>query len=556
MAFDGAFLYKTLAELREAVGCHIEKIYQPSFQELVLLLRKKGFTKRLLITVKSGNARIQFTENKYENPQTPPMFCMLLRKYLSGAKLVDIIQPDFERVAVLVFSAFSEMNDIIEIKLICEFIGNSSNIILVGENDKIIDALHHSDIEKNDRLLLPGATYVFPKKQNKLNPIKTDISDILSACNLKEPNELLNLLDGFSPLICKEIALANNSSQKLGEVLNSIKGTPTPTIIYKEDNTPLDFSYTNISQYTNYKTEIFETFSDLLDAFYTKKENIAKINNSARDIIKLINNLITRTKKKLNLRINDLEKCKNRDTLRIYGELLKANLYAIPNGSEFAEVENYYDDMKIIKIPLDPALSPSNNANKYFKDYKKTYTAEQTLTKLIVKDKEELVYFDSVLESISRCTTISEIEEIRSELAQGGFLKNKQSKGIKTKPKSTFNEYTSIEGYKIIVGKNNTQNDYLTTNLANKNDLWFHTKNVAGSHVVVFSDGNEVSQETILQAALLAAKNSKASNSSNVAVDYTPIKFVKKPNGAKPGMVIYTTNKTVYVTPSNKEENI
>lgn len=556
MAFDGAFLYKTLAELREAVGCHIEKIYQPSFQELVLLLRKKGFAKRLLITVKAGNARIQFTENKYENPQTPPMFCMLLRKYLSSAKLVDIIQPDFERVAVLVFSAFSEMNDIVEIKLVCEFIGNSSNIILVGENGKIIDALHHSDIEKNDRLLLPGATYVFPKKQNKLNPLKTEISDILSKCKTNEPNELLNLLDGFSPLICREIFAFDDFKQKLQSVIESIKNTPTPTIVYKPDGTPFDYSYTEISQYNEYKTETFLTFSDLLDAFYTKKENIAKINNSARDIIKLINNLIARTKKKLELRILDLKKCENRDTLRIYGELLKANLYAIPNGAKEAQVPNYYDDMKIITIPLDPALTPANNANKYFKEYKKTYTAEQTLTKLVEKDREELVYFDSVLESISRCTTLLELEEIRAELCTVGYIKKPQTKGGKPKLKPTFNEYTSSEGYKIIVGKNNTQNDYLTTTLANKNDLWFHTKNIAGSHVIVFNNGNKVSEETILQAALLAAQNSKAANGANVAVDYTPVKFVKKPNGAKPGMVIYTTNKTVYVTPNSKEENI
>lgn len=553
MAFDGAFLYKTLAELRSAVDCHIEKIYQPSFDELVLLLRKKGFTKRLYITVKSGNARIQFTENKYENPLTPPMFCMLLRKYLGTAKLVDIIQPDFERVAVLVFSSFSEMNDITEIRLVCEFIGNNANIILVNENGKIIDALRRSDVEKNDRFLLPGATYVYPKKQDKLNPLKTEIKDILAACPTKEANELLQVLDGFSPLVCREITLSDNFELKLKAVIEDIKNTATPTIIYKPDGTPFDFSYTNITQYDNsYKTEIFEDFSALLDAFYTKRELIARINNSARDIIKLIKNLIQRTEKKLNLRLLDLKKCENREILRVYGELLKANLYAIQNGASEATVENYYDDMKPITIPLDPALTPANNANKYFKDYKKTYTAEQTLTKLIVKDKDELEYFDSVLDSISRCTSLLELEEIRLELQESGYIKKINSKN-KQKAKPVLKEYTSVEGYKIIVGKNNTQNDYLTTTLANKNDLWFHTKNIAGSHVVVFCGGNEVSSNTILQAALLAAENSKANNGANVAVDYTPVKFVKKPNGAKPGMVIYTTNKTVYVTPSKED---
>lgn len=550
MAFDGAFLHKTLEELKSAIGCHVDKIYQPSREELVFTLRKKGFVERLLITVKSGNARLHFTNNKYENPETPPMFCMLMRKYLNAARLVDIIQPSLERVAVLVFSCSNEMGDIIEIKLICELIGNKSNIILVNENGRIIDSLRHSDIESGGRLILPNAVYEFPEKPEKLNPLTTDLAILFENA---EKNSYLKTIDGFSPLICREIEDSQNSYTKLSEILNDLKNNTNPVLIYDDKNSPFDFTYTDISQYPeSYKIKKFDTFSALLDSFYTEKETVSRINTNAKDIIKLVNNLKNRTERKLALRLIDLKKCKDRETLRIYGELIKANLYSIKNGSHFAEVVNYYDSsLNTIKIPLNPAISPSANANKYFKDYKKTYTAEQTLTSLTEKDKQELVYFDAVLDSINRCTTLLDLQEIREELAETGYIKQTQSKKKKNNI-SAFKEYTSSEGYKILVGKNNKQNDLLTTGIASKQDLWFHTKDIAGSHVIIMCGGNDVSDQTILKAALLAAKNSKAANSSKVAVDYTPVKFVKKPNGAKPGMVIYTTNKTIFVNPTEE----
>ncbi len=552
MAFDGAFLHKTLEELKQALGCHIDKIYQPSREELVLTLRKKGFVKRLLITVKSGNARLHFTENKYENPETPPMFCMLMRKYFSSAKLIDILQPELERVAILVFSATNEMGDIVELKLVCELIGGKSNIILVNQNGKIIEALRHSDIESGTRLVLPNATYELPEKEPKLNPLTTDAKTLFEKAT---KSSYLKVIDGFSPLICREIEESNDQYAKLCEIIDDLKNEIKPILIYGKDSLPFDFAYTDISQYPKeFKTQKFESFSKLLDQFYTQKENASRITSSAKDIIKLVTNLKNRTERKLAIRLADLEKCKDRETLRIYGELIKANLYSIQNGSAFCEVTNYYDsELNTIRIPLNPAISPSANANKYFKDYKKTYTAEQTLKSLTEKDKLELIYFDTVLESINRCATLSDIAEIRDELAEEGYIKrpiNAKKKNIN----SVFKEYQSIEGYKILVGKNNKQNDLLTTKIASKQDLWFHTKNIAGSHVIVMSQGNEVSDQTILQAALLAAENSKASNSTKVQVDYTPVKYVKKPNGAKLGMVIYTTNKTVLVNPAQKEE--
>ncbi len=551
MAFDGAFLYKMLSELKSAIDSHVDKIYQPSRDELVFLLRKKGFQKRLLVNVKSGFSRVQFTENKYENPAVPPMFCMLLRKYLSAARLVDILQPAVERVAVFVFSSTNEMGDITEIRLVCELIGNKANAILVNSDGKIIDALRHSDVETSERLILPGAKYLLPTRPQKLNPLTAQTDEILEKA---KESTLLSVVDGFSPLICREIEYSATPEVQLGVILHDLKEAGTPTLIYNPDGEPMDYTYTAISQYgATYENKVFENFSTLLDTFYTQKETTLRINGAAKDILKLVSNLKNRTERKMAIRLQELEKCQNREQLRIYGELLKANLYALNRGQSFAEVPNYYsENLEMVRIPLDVSLSPSDNANKYFKEYKKTYTAEQTLKKLTEIDKQELIYFDSVLDSIERSTTLADITQIREELAESGYIKQTTNRKKSNQTANQFKEYTSQEGYKILVGKNNKQNDYLTTVLANKYDLWFHVKNIAGSHVLVLCGGNQVSDETIIQAATLAAYNSKAANSSKVAVDYTPVKFVKKPNGAKAGMVIYTTNKTVYVTPKGE----
>ena len=558
MAFDGGFLHRITDELNTAADSHVDKIYQPSKDELVLLLRKKSFAKRLLICTKAGAARIQFTENKYENPVSPPMFCMLIRKYLSAARLIKITQPALERIAELTFSYSNEMGDISEIRLIAEFIGNKTNILLVGADGRIIDCLRKSDPETADRLLLPGADYEYPAKQDKLNPLTAGISEICAAADAhggETAKALLESLDGFSPLVCREAAykaeVTGSLPSSLENIVSDLKTGGTPLMLIKADGAPYDFSYTDISQYAGeFIKKSFESYSSLLDAFYTARENSERIKKAASDIIKLVTNLRARTQRKLAIRLHDLKKCENRETLRIYGELLKANLYRIENGASFAEVENYYDDMKPLRIPLNPALSPQKNAAKYFKDYKKTYTAEQTLTSLTKRDEEELRYFDSVLDSIERSEALSEISEIREELTLAGYIKQNGARKRKTAAVPQFKEYTSDEGYKILVGKNNRQNDYLTTVLAAKNDLWFHVKNIPGSHVIVMCRGGEVSDATVMRAAALAAANSKAAGSSQVPVDYTPVKFVKKPNGAKPGMVIYTTNKTVFVTPS------
>ena len=560
MAFDGGFLHKIVLELNKAVESRVDKIYQPSKDELVFLLRKKGFAERMFITARPGSARICFTDEKYENPMSPPMFCMLIRKYLSSAKLISVTQPSLERIVVLTFSSANEMGDIVEIRLITELLGNKTNIILVGSDGKIIDSLRRSDPEKNERMILPGALYQLPERKEKLDPLcisPEKLAEFVGGETAYSEKSLLDSIDGFSPLICREVVSRTEKCGSLVSALRSVtddlKQNGTPLLLYK-DGEPFDFSYTDITHYGNeFEKKIYHDYSSLLNAFYSEKENAARIKHAAGDIIKLVSNLKSRTERKLAIRLCDLKKCENREKLRIYGELLKANLYRIKAGSAFFEAENYYDNMNIVKIPLDPAISPQKNAAKYFKDYKKTYTAEQKLTALTEEDREEIVYFDSVLDSISRSESISDIAEIRDELADAGYIKRSAQKRSRQSAALKFKEYISTEGYKILVGRNNRENDYLTTAIAGKNDLWFHTKNIPGSLVIVFSGGAEVSEDTVVKAAKLAAENSKGAGSSNVPVDYTQIKYVKKPSGAKPGMVIYKTNKTVYVTPDKKE---
>ena len=565
MPFDGCFLRKTLRELQVATDSHVEKIYQPSKDELVLLLRKKGFSARLLIHMKPGSARLHFTESKVENPQTPPMFCMLLRKHLSAAKLTDITQPGTERIAELSFLATNEMGDSVSRHLICEFLGNKTNLILTDENGRILDALRRSDPESADRLLLPGAVYCYPSGQDKLDPFSAGVKTVVHAVFEKQDDPeraLLHTVDGFSPLLCREAVFRAEQTGVLSDtsftgvlqgLFDEVDGKGCPTLLIKQDGTPADFSYTDILQYGNfYQKKQMSSCCELLDAFYAEREKAERIRHAAGDMIRLTTQLLARAEKRLALRLQELAACRDREKLRVCGELLKANLYLIQSGMPSVTVENFYDEMRPVTIKLDPALSPAKNAARYFKEYKKSCTAEQTLAALTEKDKTELVYLESVLDAIHRSETTAELSEIREELALSGYLRQNQQRR-KKEPSPVFREYRSMEGYPILVGKNNRQNDMLTTAVAAKNDLWFHVKNIPGSHVIVRCAGQPVSKETLQFAARLAAQNSKAANSANVPVDYTPVKFVKKPAGAKPGMVIYTTNQTLYVTPEKEE---
>lgn len=577
MALDGVFLHKIKNEISSLIGAHTDKIYQPSRDELVFLLRSKEGAFRLLISARQGAARLHTTASKPENPANPPMFCMLLRKHLGASKLISVQQKGFERILTLTFSSKNEMGDTVPLNLVCEFIGSKPNIILTDENNVIIDAVHRSDIESSARLIQPGAIYELPAVSNKLNIIDTDetevINKILSNNALPLWKAILDTLEGFSPLIAREIALkACGDFEKICESLNkaekdnliiTLSGIKSdilvknsPVIISDQNGYPFDYTYTNISQYgEKYTIKKADSFCDALDIFYTQRENEQRIKKSAQDIFKILTLLISRTERKIQLRKKDLEESRDREKYRIYGELIKANLYRIPQGASTFDAENYYDEnFSLLNIPLDPSVSPAVNADRYFKEYKKSYTAEKKLCQFIEQDAADLKYFNSVLDNLSRAQSISDLEEIREELNEAGVIKIVRNTNKKPKFQNNFKEYKTPCGLKILVGKNNRQNDVLTLNIAAKNDIWFHTKNIPGSHTVLVTDGKEVSQETLMYAAGIAAYNSKAQNSSGVPVDYTLIKYVKKPNGAKPGMVIYSNEKTLFVTP--KSENI
>lgn len=567
MALDGAFLHILVNNLKYAEGAFVEKIYQPSKNELILLLRKKGFSKKLYISVSPTLAVARFTSAQNDNPPAPPMFCMLLRKHLGAARLNEIIQPNLERILFLKFSATTEMGDKAEITLCVELLSGRPNIILIGPQGKIIDALYRSDLEKNTRLIQPGATYTMPESQNKLSVLTNDLVELTNLIKSKTETPLhsaiLSILDGISPLVAREIAYLaaddidcpthlcdkDRLCSTLQLIRDSIIKADKLCIVCSEDGNVSDFSYIPIKQYSlNYTYLFFNDPCDLLEEYYSKKQGIKISEQKAKDVVKLLKTTKERILRKTELRKKDLKKCENREQLRLFGELLKANIHSIKNGAPFADVQNYYDEnLAVIRIPLEPALSVAQNAAKYFKEYKKTYSAEQTLTKLIEQDKTELQYIESVLESIDRANTLTEIDEIKKELTLSGYLRPTKNSSPQKKNLSAPLEFTSNSGFKIYVGKNNLQNDHLTLKFASKSDYWFHTKNIPGSHVIVVTDDRKIDDETIVFAATLAKQHSKAANSTKVAVDYTMVKNIKKPSGAKPGMVIYLTNKTILI---------
>lgn len=563
MAFDGCFFHMMIPELSICEGSFVDKIFQPSRDELVFLLRTKQGSRRLFISARPGAARMQFTSSAPENPPTPPMFCMLLRKHLGSARLINIEQPELERVAVLRFSCLSEMGDRVNPKLVVEMIGSSPNLILIGDDGRILDCIRRSDIENpSARLLQPGATYTLPEATLKLNPLTETADKLMLAC-LELPEQtissaIVSKISGVSPQTAKRIATMaeidpNRAVSSLGgwedKLRNAFK--EFQSILKTKSGKPLliekDFTFLDLSDSAG---KVFDTYSELLDNFYLERERLERTASLSRDLLKLVVNLEKRSNRKLQLRLSELEQCKDRENLRLFGELLKANLHSIRPGSTFAEVLNYYDpELSTIKIPLSPALSPAANATKYFKEYKKACSAEQTLGHLIAENREELIYLESVFDALSRADSPALLDDIRAELTALGYLRkpaNIKSKKAATKPLTLI----SPAGFTVSVGRNNTQNDNITTRLSDKCDLWFHTKNIPGSHVVIHTLGNPVPDEDILFAATVAAKHSKAASSGKVPVDYTEIKNVKKPAGSKPGMVIYKHNFTIFVNPT------
>ena len=575
MALDGAFLYKLKEEIAgRALDARVDKICQPSREELVLILRGRGYHDKLLLSCRGTAARIHFTANPPENPAVPPMFCMLLRKHLTGAKLISIDQPGLERVLVLRFDTVNEMGDRVAPALVLEILGSKANLILMDGDNRIIDAVRRSDLESGaGRLIQPGARYQPPASQGKINLLEREPGEVLAALEDKGDMELSaalrDVLDGASPIVCREAAfravrrkgaaveeMTGDDRERLRLYLTrlaeEIRTGGTPTLVSKPDGAPSDFTYTAVSQYgLEMVTRELEGYSLLLDTFYAERERTERIRRQSQDLLKLLTTLMQRTARKIEAQKRDLEKCADRERLRIYGELLKANLHRVPRGASFVELENYYDpELTTVRIPLNAALAPAQNAQKYFKDYKKTYTAQQMLEEQIALGEKEIEYLESVFDALSRAESMAELQDIREELAAGGYVRRPAGGKGKALPSRLGPlRFRSSDGFAILVGRNNRQNDQLTLRQAGREDLWLHVKNMPGSHVIVVAEGTEVPDRTVEEAAILAAYYSKARQSASVPVDFAPVRKVKKPAGAKPGMVVYEGNRTAYVRP-------
>lgn len=552
MALDGIFLYHLKNEVAQfAVGARIEKIHQPSKEELLLSLRSREGAKKLVLSCRADSAGIYFTSFSPENPPKPPMLCMLLRKHLTGAKILAVEQDDLERIVKLRLQAVNELGDLVYFSLVAEIMGRYSNIILVDQNGIIVDALRRVDEGRSHiRTVLPGESYTAPPAQDKHNLLTEDIETVRTALlnSGKMPARAFqDTVMGVSPIVCREYE-NGISLEKIREyALN-----PSPVVVITEK--PLDFCFMPITQYGDLaQIKPFDSFCETLDYFYRERVTADRIRQRFGELFKTISNLQERALRKAINRQNELKECEDKDKYKMYGDLITAHQYALAKGSSVYEVQNFYDNNTVIKIPADPALTPVQNAQKYYKEYRKKQTAQSVLTGFINDALAEAEYLDSVSDALSRASTDAEITAIKTELADAGYLKQQNKRGKKGQNSLSPLHFESSEGYQIFVGRNNMMNDRLTLKTAADSDMWFHVKDIAGSHVIVKNDGRGFSDTVIREAALLAAHNSKARSSSNVAVDYTAVKNVKKPNGAKPGMVIYENYKTEYVTPNQTE---
>ncbi|MBQ7821194.1 MAG: NFACT family protein [Clostridia bacterium] len=576
MAFDAGMLAATLNEITQrAVPGRVEKINQPTRDEIVFLIHSENGNLRLSISASTNTPRINITSEIKENPAVAPMFCMLLRKHLTGARLTSVRQLSFERAAELTFDTRDELGYRCEKYIIAETMGKYSNIILLGPKRQIISALRIIDFSSSlKRQILPGMEYELPPAGGRLDPLKVTSEEFYSLYTNASPEALcekflLSSFMGISPLIAREIAyrttksvsalLCECDSTKLYFNFNNVfsnvaNGIFKPILVVSPDGKMLEFCYTDITQYsTSAVTHELGSFGELFETFYGSRERSERIRQRASDVLRLLTNAESRLTKKLAAQKNELIECEGKDKFRVCADLIMSSLHIIKKGDREAVLTNYYEDPPCeIKINLDERLTAAQNAQRYYKKYTKAKTAENVLKEQIVLGERELDYIYTVFDSLSKCESETDIAEIRRELYHSGYaskMKNySEQKHHAPKPL----EFISSSGYRILCGKNNSQNDYVTTKLANKLDYWFHVKNSPGSHVVLVCNGDEPDAVDFTEAATIAAYYSKLSDGESVPVDYTLAKNVKKPSGSKPGFVIYTTNYTAYVTPDRE----
>ncbi len=560
MALDGAFLRHVKEELRAAlVGARVDKIYQPNSEEFVFSLRGKSGAHKLLLSARANSARVHLTEATPENPVTPPMLCMLFRKKLLSAKLVDVWQPDLERVLFFDFDTRNELGDEVLLTLAVEVMGKHSNVILLDEQQKIIDALKRIDLAKSSkRQVLPGLKYSLPPSQGKLSLLDDDIEEIVrkvegAVSSRGLADALLQNVTGLSSVVCNEVA---KESQVVGlrDSLEALKATVencsgVPFITYYGDR-PKDFSFLEQTQLEDTSgLKKCESFSALLDEFFEKRDSIDRMRAKSHDLRKQIGNILARLRKKIKIQAREVESNKNKDNLKLFADLINANLYRIKPGTNEVELENFYDENQgPVSIKLDATKTAAENAQNFYKQYKKSKVAVEKLAEEMDKAAQEIGYLESVLDAVERAESERDLIEIKNELVAQGFIKLRRADKQKLKALPPI-EYTLGGGAKVLVGRNNHQNDQLTLKMAAKKDIWFHVKDMPGSHTILVANSRPVEDETLLLAAKIAVYHSKAKDSANVPVDFALVKDVKKPAGARPGMVIYNNYRTLYVTP-------
>ena len=568
MAFDAYFMKAVLDEIRQtATGSRVEKIHQPSRDTLILHLRCEGSRQKLLIAANPAAPRLHLTTANPENPDQPPMFCMLRRNHSCGGRLVSVEQPPMERMAIFTFACTDEMGYPAERKLIAELMGRTCNIYLVDEDGRITDCLRRIGLDDTiKRPALPGLLYQMPEKVAKQDPSALTQKDYVNL--LSQPgadilaDRLMDTLGGLSPLVCREAALfaAGDTDARVENMdISAVGGKlflffrehlihPAPYFYAQADGAPKQFAFCPIRQYGNCQRA--DSFTGLMDAYYIVRDKKDAMRQKSQAVRKTVSNLVQRLTKKIAIQEKELLATYDRERLRQLGDIVTANIHRITKGQKILEAEDFYDEnMAVIQIPLSEILSPQQNAAKFYKDYTRMKNAEKELTKQIEIAGQERSYLQSVLEELERAETEAELEDIRKELADGGYVRPDSAKKRMKQTKSAPMRFESTDGYPIYVGRNNRQNEELTFKAARKDDIWLHASKVHGSHVIISCGGATPPDDTITQAAQLAAYYAETKGGQNIAVDVTPVKQVKKHPAGKPGMVIYHTYKTVIANP-------
>ena len=577
MAFDAGMLACVVAEICEkSLGARVEKVFQPGRDEIVLQMRSLEGGKRLLINAGSNNPRIGFTTEQKENPMTPPMLCMLLRKHLQGAKLTDVRQAGFERVVILEFETRDEMGFSCTRQLIAEIMGKYSNLIFASGEGKVISALRTVDFSTSSlRQVLPGMTYELPPKQDKTDPMTLNeerFDELYATASADRPLDkwISASFLGISAAVAREIAFratgatdtllrycdAARVKETLFDLIDLIQRARFQPCMVLSDGKPIEYAFLELRHYgAGFEMRAYESVGELLDEFFHTRDREQHIRQRAADILKILSNADARIRKKIELQRAELAECEQGELYKKHADLITANLYQLSRGmtrAELIDYEDYREDGSFgsVIVTLDSRLSPAANAQRYYKRYNKSKTAKVELARQLELGNAELRYIETVFDALTHAENSADLAEIRDELYRSGYASRMKNHALSHKSKNpVVARFRTSGGFVVLCGKNNLQNEYITHKLASKNDYWFHVKNLPGSHTVMLCDGEEPTVQDFTEAAEIAAYFSKGADGQNVEVDYTLVRHVKKPAGTKPGFVIYHTNWSCIVTP-------